>query len=359
MKFIHIADIHFDRPFVNLSDKEGWGDIRRLDQRKTFKKVIEYIKEDNIPYLFISGDLYEQNYVKKSTIEYINLLFKEIPDTQIFISPGNHDPFLKNSYYNQYQWNANVHIFSSDFEKFEFPEVDIYGFGFDNFYCTGCGIENLKIENKDKLNICVLHATLNGASLEEKQYNSVSTNILQEKYFDYVALGHIHKTNFQENEQNNMMYPGSLVSLGFDELGPHGMIEGEIDKQKLSLKFIPLDEKEFVEYKMDVTDVASKEELIEKIEEKEFDPKNYVKIILTGKRNFEINTYEINKIITNEQVIKIRDKTKIAYDLEKIQNDYTLKGLFAKEMLEMQKNMPEDEQEIIEKAIEIGFEALQ
>ena len=59
MKFIHIADVHFDRPFVNLSDKEGWGDFRRLDQRKYFKKVIEYIKEEDIPYLFIAGDLYE------------------------------------------------------------------------------------------------------------------------------------------------------------------------------------------------------------------------------------------------------------------------------------------------------------
>ena len=80
MKFVHIADMHFDSPFVNLSDKEGLGDLRRLEQRKAFKKVIEYIKENNIEYFFISGDLYEQKYIKKSTIEYINNLFKEIPE---------------------------------------------------------------------------------------------------------------------------------------------------------------------------------------------------------------------------------------------------------------------------------------
>lgn len=361
MKFVHIADVHFDRPFVNLSDKECWGDFRRLDQRKCFKKVIEYIKENEIPYLFIAGDLYEQNYVKKSTIEYINSLFQEIPNTKIFISPGNHDPFLKNSYYNQYQWNSNVFIFTSSFQKIELPDVDIYGYGFNDFYCTDCGIENLKIDNKEKLNICLLHATLNGASLEEKQYNSVSTNLLEDKGFDYIALGHIHKSNFEEKEQKNIIYPGSMVSLGFDELGAHGMIEGEIDKQNLSLKFIPLDEKEFIEHRIDVTDIYSKEELIEKIEATEFDSMNYVKIILIGKRNFEINTYEINKFITNPQVIKVRDKTKINYDLQKIQNDSTLRGLFAKEMLEKlsKENISQEEQEIIEKAIEIGFEALQ
>ena len=96
MKFVHIADTHFDRPFVNLSDKESLGDIRRLEQRKAFKKAIEYIKENNVEFLFISGDLYENEYVKRTTIEYINDLFKEIPNTKIFIAPGNHDPYIKN-----------------------------------------------------------------------------------------------------------------------------------------------------------------------------------------------------------------------------------------------------------------------
>ena len=45
MKFVHIADMHFDSPFINLADKEYLGDLRRLEQRKIFKKVIEYIKE--------------------------------------------------------------------------------------------------------------------------------------------------------------------------------------------------------------------------------------------------------------------------------------------------------------------------
>ena len=65
MKFVHIADMHFDSPFVNLSDREHMGDLRRLEQRKVFKKMVEYIKENNIAYLFISGDLYEHQYIKQ------------------------------------------------------------------------------------------------------------------------------------------------------------------------------------------------------------------------------------------------------------------------------------------------------
>ncbi len=361
MKFVHIADMHFDSPFVNLSDKGELGDLRRLEQRKVFKKVIEYIKENNIKYLFISGDLYEQKYIKKSTIEYINKLFKEIPETKVFIAPGNHDPFIKNSYYNQFEWNENVEIFNSSIKKIETDEADIYGYGFDDYYCTDCGIENFEIDNKEKTNVLVLHGTLDGASIEDKQYNSISKKMLKNKEFDYIAMGHIHKLDYNTEEEQRIAYPSSPISLGFDELGEHGMLVGEIEKDKINLKFIPLDEEEFVEIELDITDIYSKEDLIENINDLEIKENQYVKIILIGNRNFEINTYEIIKLITNDRIIKIKNKTKIAYDLEKMSSNNTLKGLFVKKMLENLNgdNVNEEKRKIIENAIEIGLDALE
>ena len=43
----------FVRETTNLSDKENFGNIRRMDQRAVFKKLIDYIKNNNINYLFI------------------------------------------------------------------------------------------------------------------------------------------------------------------------------------------------------------------------------------------------------------------------------------------------------------------
>jgi len=359
MKFVHIADLHFDSPFVNLADKEGLGETRRLEQRKIFKKVIEYIKDNNIKYLFISGDLYEHKYIKKTTIEYINNLFKEIPNTLIFISPGNHDPYLKNSYYNKFNWNENVKIFKNKIEKIETENANIYGFGFDDFYCTDCGIENLEIEEKNKINILVIHGTLNGASLEEKQYNSIKSKTLEEKGFDYVALGHIHKLDYNTYENQRIVYPGSTASLGFDELGQHGMVVGELDKEKIKLEFIPIDETEFKIQNLDITQINSKEELIETINELNIEENNLIEIYLTGKRNFEIDTYEIKKFITNEKIIKIKNKTKINYNLEKIAEENTLRGIFVKKMLDKYNLLEsEEEKSILENSIEIGLESL-
>lgn len=365
MKFVHIADMHFDSPFINLSEKELLGDKRRLEQRKIFKKIIEYIKQEKIENLFISGDLYEHQYIRQSTIEYINNLFRQIPETEIYIAPGNHDPYLKNSYYNKYKWNENVKIFKGKIEKIETDEADIYGYGFDDFYCTNSGIEEIEIENRNKPQILIIHGTLDGANIEEKQYNSMTTKELEQIGFNYVALGHIHKPNYNTNK---IVYPGSTIALGFDEPGEHGMVVGNIEideenstKIKVETKFIPLDEEKFIKKEIDVTEIVSKEELIEKINEIEIENNEYAEIILKGKRSFEINLYEIKKYIENEKIIKIKNNTKIAYDLKKLANETTLKGLFVKEILNKyeQENLTEKEQEILEKTVEIVFEALE
>ena len=151
MKFVHIADMHFDSPFTSLGRIEGLSDMRRLEQRKIFKKIIEYIGENNIDCFFISGDLYENDYVKQSTIEYINNLFKTIPDTKIFIAPGNHDPYLINSYYMKYEWSSNVHIFNFKLEKIELNDTNIYGYGFSSFYSDGINLNDINLDEEKKI----------------------------------------------------------------------------------------------------------------------------------------------------------------------------------------------------------------
>ena len=360
MKFVHIADMHFDSPFVNLSEKDIMGDLRRLEQRKVFKKIIEYIKENNIKYFFISGDLYEHKYIKQSTIEYINKLFEEIPETNIYIAPGNHDPYTKNSYYNKYNWSKNVKIFGPKVEKIETQDANIYGYGFDDFYCSDSGVENIEIEQNEKPNILIIHGNIDGSTIEDMQYNSMSKKMLEEKGFDYVALGHIHKKDYNTEENQKIVYPGSTISLGFDELGEHGMIVGDVEKNKLEIQFVKLDDKQFTKRELNVDNIYSKEELIEKINELKIEENNYVEIILIGNRNFEINKYDLIRYILNNNIIKIKDNTKIAYDLEKLENENTLKGLFIKEMNKKIKNAEtEEEKEIIEKSIEIGLASLE
>ena len=343
MKFVHIADLHLDSPFTTISDRADLGMQRRLEQREALKKVVDFIKENGIEYLFISGDLYEQEYIRESTIKYVNDLFKKIPKTKIYITPGNHDPYIKNSYYALFNWNNNVKIFTQNVEKIENEEVDIYGFGFNNFEMRENQLENIKIENNNKINILITHG-----DIIDSIYNPMNINLLKNKGFDYVALGHVHK----RDDSSNIVYPGSLISLGFDELGEHGMIVGEIINKKLFKKFIPIDNREFIEKEINISDIYSEEELIEKINNIE-ENNNLYKINLIGYRNFPIN---INIKLLKNNIIKIKNNTKIKIEIK--ENNYTLKGIFIKKLNE-KKNNREINEDTYEKILELGMQVLE
>lgn len=342
MKFVHIADVHLDTPFKTISDRADLGVERRLEQRKALKKVVDYIKENNIEYLFISGDLYDEAYVRESSISFLNNLFKEIPNTKIYIAPGNHDPYIKNSFYATYPWNENVKIFTNDVGKVENEDANIYGFGFNNFEMNNNQIKDIVLDEPEKINILITHGDLG-----ESRYNPMKLNEIKSKGFDYVALGHIHK----RDDSTNVVYPGSLISLGFDELGKHGMIVGEINNKKLKKEFIKIDEREFVEKELDVSDILSEEELIEKINSINEENKLF-KIILVGYRNFPIN---INIKLINKNIIKIKNNTKIKIELK--ENNSTLKGIFIKKLNERKNNNLIDEQ-TYENILEIAEQAL-
>lgn len=353
MRFVHIADMHFDMPFRFIDEKLDLGIKRRLEQREVFKDVITYIQKNEIEFLFISGDLYEHEYVRQSTIEYINNLFHEIPNTKIYITPGNHDPYLKNSYYDKYMWSENVKIFTSDLEIVENDQINIYGCGFNDFYKKDSQIEEIVISEPNKINILITHGSLDGGSDDNREYHPMSRSSLKRLGFDYIALGHIHKSDYD----TNIVYPGSTIALGFDELGEHGMIVGEITKQGLKTEFIALDKREFKEISMDISEIYSLEEIVEKINDLKLINEDIYKVIFTGKRKFEIDIAKITKLIENENIVKIKDQTKLDIDIDELENQSTLKGYFIKEVKSAY-NKEEINEDIMQHVIEIGLDIL-
>jgi exonuclease SbcD len=75
-----------------------------------------------------------------------------------------------------------------------------------------------------------------------------STQVLSQKEFDYVALGHIHK--FQDLNLDNhppVVYPGSIERINFgEEKDDKGVCLVNIERGKTSYEFIPLPARKFV-----------------------------------------------------------------------------------------------------------------
>lgn len=338
MKFIHFADVHFDMVFSSLKNNKDLVKKRRINQKQVFKEAINLAKNQEVDVIFVAGDLFENKYVEDETIKYIISCFNEIPDIKVFITPGNHDPLIKNSPYNTYTWPDNVYIFGADVGMFEIDDVNIYGFGFEDYEMDNNVVDTIEIDDK-KTNILISHGNLDGAT---HQYNDMKTKSLQK--FDYVALGHIHMSKIDDS---NIIYPGSLLAGGFDELGEHGLIIGEIKDKSLNIEFKKMDPQAFVIKELNISELESAQQIVDKLELND----DIYRVILTGVRKIDIQ--DVVEILNNLDVYvsDIIDNSHLEYNFEEIANQKTLKGIFTKNMLDLLEENPEKEK-IILNAIE-------
>ena len=132
---------------------------------------------------------------------------------------------------------------------------------------------------------------------------------------------------------------------------------GEIENKKINLEFIPLDEEGFREEIIDVTNIQSKEELIEYMNT--IKSKKFIKAILAGERNCEFDEKEILSIIENDYILKIKNKTILPIDYNELSQEASLRGIFVKEcLLKLEEATSEEEKEKIKKAMEIGISCM-
>lgn len=344
MKFVHIADVHFDMPFTSIRYSKKIINQRRIDARNIFYNTINFVKESGVDMFFISGDLFEQRFVENDTINFIISCLKTIPNTKIFIAPGNHDPLIASSPYNTYDWPENVIIFTGEVQRFDYDDVSVYGFGFTDFEMDEDLIKDIKVD-EDKINILVAHGTLDGAM---HKYNDMKNRDL--KKFDYVALGHIHLPKIDDSR---MIYPGSLVAGGLDEQGEHGLVIGEIDKTNCNIEFKRMDNREFKEVELHLTledETKTANEIVENLNLED----DIYRIILTGRRIASLPQLIDALNDLDKFICDIKDETEMPYDLQKIAGEETLKGMFTRKMMKLLEAEPEREEEI-KKAIEIAY----
>ena len=351
VKFIHMADLHLDMPFTNLNKEKGLSAVRRKEQRDALKAVVDRAITEKVDFILIAGDFFEYNYVRKSTIDYIIELFSSV-DIPIFISPGNHDPITEDSYYRTLEWPNNVHIFS-DLEKISLGNVNIYGKGFKTIKDNGEGLENFVVENEEELNIVLIHGTLDLPEAFSEGYNPLNSKQVKEWNADYIALGHIHKMN---EMKNNAVYPGSLMSLGFDEPGEHGAMLVRLDKNKAKTEFITFDSRRCETVALDYTEKKFEDEVISSLEKdlKNYSSRSFMKLDIDVSDNADIDE-EVIDYLLKERFEYFELKINRIRDYEEIACEKNVKGLFVRKMLERIKNGDK----VAEKALKIGLRALE
>lgn len=363
IKILHSADFHFDTPFKEIGERQS--KLNKEEIKEVFSEIINISKNNCVDILLLAGDIFDNNTVNKNTLYFIEEKLKEIPNIKVFISPGNHDPFSKNSFYNFINWPENVHVFNSGIEKVYLKDLDIniWGAAFNEKYVRTSMLRNVRAED-GKINIMVLHGEVVNSS-EENEYNPITLNDILESNMDYIALGHRHAYSGIKKIGNTFYaYSGCPQGRGFDELGDKGVICGDISKGVVDLKFIKTSKRRYEQVKIDVTDCYTHEEIKSLIKAtiEEDSKENLYKVILIGEVSEEFN---IDEDILSEQLssdfyfIKVIDKTKVKVNLEEISKGYSVKAIFVSKISKLiNESTEESEKEILMKALKIGLSSL-
>lgn len=354
MRFIHIADVHLGTHF----SKSSFGSLahqRKQELKETFYRLLQYVSDEKIELLLIAGDLFEEKAISVAELKEISYKFKQLVDTYIVIIGGNHDPLTKESVFQWVEWPDNVKILDTQFSSvnIESLNLQIYGMSWKSKTIQEPLLDNIMIEDKEKVNILLAH----GDVYTKSEYLPISKSRLLEKGFDYIALGHIHKHDFISDY---MAYSGSLEPLDFSETGSHGFIMGLIDEDQKVFEFVPFSKRTFEIRTLAIDEDVNNESMKDMIRSflKSEQQNNFFRIRLEGYRDPHMY-FDYEAIMDYFQsegwYIEIIDKTRPSYNLEAIlkENEDNLIGKYIEELYE---NAQEDE--TVQQALYYGLEAL-
>lgn len=364
IKILHTADIHFDTPFSGMTPKEALKSKEELKQ--VFEKIIKITLEKEVDILLIAGDIFDNLSVNRTTLYFIKSCFEIINKVNVFISPGNHDPFNEKSFYNIVEWPDNVHIFKSSMEMVILDDLDtvVWGAGFNVPHVKKSLLKDVK-RAEGYNNILVLHGEIANTQ-EGNEYNPITEEEIGKSNVDYVALGHRHKfSEIKKIENTYYCYSGCPQGRGFDELEDKGVVFIELQNKFLETSFIRTSIRNYYEIEVNIQGCFGYNEVKNKIISSissEDRKNNFYKIILIGEisEEFTLNEEFLEELLMNEfYFVKVIDKSELKLDINKLIEGYSLKSIFAKKIYErLEEAQTEEEREIITLALKIGLQSI-
>ncbi len=361
IKILHMADLHLDAPFSGCTQSERAA--RRNEQRQVLQNICNICREEKINLLLIAGDLFDGDFVRADTPAFLARCFADIPDTYVFIAPGNHDPYYERSPYRAAKFSDNVHIFTEEkLSHVDIPSLNtaVYGFGFERRSVRGNPLDGLRVHDDSKINILLAHGDLDiGAS----EYFNISGDDLSASSVVYAALGHIHKASeFMRFGKTTCAYCGCTLGRGFDECGEKGVIIGEVGVGSVALRHMPIESRRYECAEINLDDCAGEQGALSKIKEacEHFGEKTALRIVLSGSVRGDIHISEesVRSLLPKPLYIEIKDETVYIPDMEALLAENSLRGEFCRKIKPMLESEDAGERKTAALALKYGIAAL-
>lgn len=345
MKIIHAADIHFGSKINSL---RGLGEKRRREIRDTFKRMVNYAHENDVKVILLSGDVFDTNIPKSDDKAFFYSCIKDNPDIDFLYLRGNHDNdenYLKEEL-------PNLKLFTDKWSSYKYDNIVISGIEIteDNY----SSLYSLLSLNKDNINIVMLHGYENTTSTVD----NINIPLLKNKNIDYLALGHIHSyIDKKLDDRGRYVYPGCLEGRGFDELDEKGFVLLDIN-DSVKHKFIPFSKRQIKEVELDLTGLTDLYKLDSFIENRFYESKdNIIRVNLVGQIDINIDDIEneVKNSLSDYYYIDVKNMTTKKNNYEELKKDLSLKGEFARLVLDNNDLSESDKERIIS----LGFNAIE
>lgn len=225
MKFIHTGDLHLDSPFRGLMDipPSLWEKIH-ASTFAAFKQIVDDAIRINVDFVLIAGDIYDRKQHSIAAEDFFISQCQRLADHHIpvYLLYGNHDYRLVEA---EDDLPANVHVFgnrvtTTTFELRNHDRVAISGFSYHQRWIDDDVLPYYPArQNNVTWHIGMLHGAVREAKTDH--YAPFTIAELQEKGYDYWALGHIHKHQLLSSTPP-IVYCGNPQGRHKNEGGQHG-----------------------------------------------------------------------------------------------------------------------------------------
>lgn len=261
LRFLHCAGFSLDSPIYESHEvPEGGEGQRNQGLWRTFETVLSLCRTEKIDFLLIAGDIFEQEYVHKDTVERLVRSFAKLEGTSIFIAPGKRDPLIQTSAYRLANWPSNVHIFLGGISSVKIPlhNLTVYGAGWTSYCQEGNILDGFQTIKDGTLQVMVLHAKVNYGQ-DTERFVTIQPEQIASSGLTYLALGNQEVWDGIQQEGDTFWANCGLLEAGsFQKSGPYGVLLGEIDKQSVRGEFRKLGQRNYSEERISIeSDVES------------------------------------------------------------------------------------------------------
>jgi DNA repair protein SbcD/Mre11 len=350
---LHTADLHLGTVFPDLPPSIG--SQRRRDLMQTLGEIVEICARHQVNLLLLSGDLWQQEYVTKPLVDFVADQFRRIPSTQVIIAPGQADYYWDGSFYAEYPWPANVHIFSRpQLASIWLPRFNtrLWGACWDGPQAPSLDWSLLDVEDNENTMV-VCHGTPDMLSIP-KHYLGGENHV-------YFACGGGHK---QHAYATNALAPGSPEPLGFDEPGQHGVMLGKTGSGVFQLEFVPVARRQYITLPFQVSPQETMDDQGQKVMEmlQSLNPDtNLFRLLLMGHHRPGLwDTETLKQKLSPVFFCRLEDGTEPDFDFEKLKAEHArgVVGNFLEDIDQQLQSCDEQQRKKLLRARAYGLSAL-